>query len=364
MEELKTSRLAKGAMICGLLNLCLIPLIWLIYPYRSSSGWVFDLLGLFFLAFLGSLLLGPSLGVAALVVIKENEPGLKGRVFAATGFVPLLLAAGIYVVLQIDLARQRRLFDETKQKLLAVEIGMTRDQVSDTLGDSLSVSVGQCAFRGRHLETWYFPELWVGVSEVTNCTFDRDTGQVIEVTILGKTEKIDEPFRALRYGQFWRFERICSLPKLEYTVGDTIELNFEIRSTEPDYICLYANRAKSLWLWVRSATEDKAMTHGQGYCVPAETTEEDEIDTIKIGPGKPFRMTVKGQVAESAQTEGIVFDFGAFGRFDKDDVGEFSIGGYWIPIRPAFFDPSEDYTNNAYIEVKRRQGGSGQDTSS
>lgn len=259
-------------MICGLLNLCLIPLIWLIGPCRSNSVWVSDLFGLLLLAFLGSLVLGPSLGIAALVKIARNKPELKGRIAATIGFIPVLAAAIFFSALAVDIAR------------------------SDT---------------------------------------------------------------------FLTFKLTCSVPKKEYVVGDTIEVTFEILRGEPHQIRLYEDRPKSLRLLVRAVIGDDPDMNDNDFWGPRRFGENgDKIEIIDVGPGKPFSMTVTGQIVENEQNDGIVFDFGAFGRFEKDNVGEFSIGGYWMGIRPAFIDPLEDYTNKAYIEVKRRQAGSGQDTSS
>jgi hypothetical protein len=93
---------------------------------------------------------------------------------------------------------QQELYRQVEEKLPNVKLGMTREQVRTIVGEPESVS--KFDYRGRKLETWYFPQELATVSDRTYCTFDADTGRVIRVTVRGRVERIDEAFRSLRYG--------------------------------------------------------------------------------------------------------------------------------------------------------------------
>ncbi|MHC4332212.1 MAG: outer membrane protein assembly factor BamE domain-containing protein [Planctomycetota bacterium] len=90
------------------------------------------------------------------------------------------------------------MYKQIEEKLPNVKLGMTREQVRSIVGEPESVS--KFDYRGRKLETWYFPQELATVSDRTHCTFDADTGRAIRVTVRGKVERIDEAFRRLRYG--------------------------------------------------------------------------------------------------------------------------------------------------------------------
>ena len=120
-------------------------------------------------------------------------------VVAVSFFVLVLLCWGkevISVVYDMLPARQR-LFRETEEKLRTVKLGMTREQVRTIVGEPMQVA--QFKFLGKKLEQWYFPQDVATASDATVCTFDVDSGRVIEVQILGKIERIDEAFEALRH---------------------------------------------------------------------------------------------------------------------------------------------------------------------
>ena len=158
--------------------------------------------------------------------------------------------------------------------------------------------------------------------------------------------------RQYSYDSFRPYELWVSSPKVIYNVGDTIELNFEIKSTHPGYIRLFKDRAKSMRLFLRGAIGGEPDFEDNEFYQPhIPTSKKDEIEVIELDQDNPFRMQVKGKIINNNKGKGIVFDFGEFGMFTKKGPGRYMVGGYWIPIRHAPTDPLEDYTNKIIIEV-------------
>ena len=160
--------------------------------------------------------------------------------------------------------------------------------------------------------------------------------------------------RKYSYDSFRPYELRVSSPKTIYNVGDTIELTFEIKSTQPGYIRLFKDRAKSMRLFLRGAIGDEPDFEDNEFYQPyIPSSKNDEVEVIELDQDNPFRMKVEGKIINN-KSKGIVFDFGESGTFAKKGPGRYIVGGYWIPIRPAPTDSLEDETNKIIIEVQNK----------
>jgi len=156
-------------------------------------------------------------------------------------------------------------------------------------------------------------------------------------------------FRFGPYDRFYYYDLLVSSPRTTYAIGDTIELIYEIRCKDKGKVRLYKDRSKSLHLSIHSLSGTDDIDVYQEFKHPSEN---DEIETFEFSADSPFQMTVKGDVIWDKDGEGIIFDFGGFGRFKKDGIGTFSIGGLWRPIHPEPSDSLEDYVEAIVIEIK------------
>lgn len=146
-----------------------------------------------------------------------------------------------------------------------------------------------------------------------------------------------------------------SSPKSVYTVGDQIELNFDVTGDQEDRIRIYKDRRKSLTLLIRKAAGDSVVFSETDFELPnfpVPVNKDDEIEVVELTPGKPYRLTLRGLIRRSDQGDGIIFDFGEYGHLRKDAFGSFMVGGYWMPINPSPDDSLEDFTNKITIEVR------------
>ena len=86
--------------------------------------------------------------------------------------------------------------EKMEDKLRTVEIGMAREQVRSIVGEPKKIS--QSKFGGKRWEEWEWLQR-TGSSEFTYCTFNADTGKLVEVVIFGNLEKRDAEYQTWFY---------------------------------------------------------------------------------------------------------------------------------------------------------------------
>jgi len=155
-----------------------------------------------------------------------------------------------------------------------------------------------------------------------------------------------------RYDYFPRPLTVSSSKKT-YALGDSIEVTYEIHSAKNDIIRLYKNRPQSLRLFLREASNNEVVISDSNFYSPrVEPSNNDEIEVFEIGPNKPYKLLIKGQIKRQVESDKVIFDFGKFGSFSKRLSKQYMVGGYWKPINPAPLDSLEDFTNKILIELK------------
>lgn len=167
-------------------------------------------------------------------------------------------------------------------------------------------------------------------------------------------------FPFLRVYDYFPRPLTVSSSKKAYALGDSIELTYEVHSRKNDTIRLYKHRPKSLRLFLREASNNEIVISDSDFYTPiAEPSDDDEIEMFEIGPDKPFKLLIKGQIRKQAESEKVIFDFGGFGSFSKRLSRQYMVGGYWKPINPAPLDSLEDFTNKILIELKNGEANPG-----
>ena len=153
------------------------------------------------------------------------------------------------------------------------------------------------------------------------------------------------------YDKFWPHELTLEADKSDYNVGDSVTLVANIIPKEADSIRLYEDRSKSFRIGVRARSENDIDMNDNNFSGKLGTpTSKDKIEVIEISPTEPYELVIEGRILKNG-TSGIAFDFAEFGKFEKPDVGNFSVWGFWKPIQPSGIDSLEDFTESVVISV-------------
>lgn len=156
-----------------------------------------------------------------------------------------------------------------------------------------------------------------------------------------------------------------ALPKDQYSIGDRIELNFEIASSRKLKIRLFEEKWKSLFLCVTVNNKGRIGVSEYEYPVKSygpkftffvkddkRITGTEKIEVIDIDQNNPYRLNIQGVISKNEDTGNIVFDFSEFGRFEVlNQMIDCGIYGFWRPINPDPLDSLEDSTNIVKISV-------------
>lgn len=154
-----------------------------------------------------------------------------------------------------------------------------------------------------------------------------------------------------QYDQFYPYHLSLESPKIDYLVGEKIQLIANIMSDYPATIRGYKQRTKSFALSIRAAIGTEHNFADNDFHSPfSRATAEDAIEVIQIDSEKPFQLKLQGQVMQTKEKE-ILFDFGKFGTSKKSSAGKFLVGSYWQSILPNSVDSLEDFTNLILLKI-------------
>lgn len=154
------------------------------------------------------------------------------------------------------------------------------------------------------------------------------------------------------YDTFNRYELKLSTPNNRYSIGDKIELIFEVRSSTPGKIRIFEEKYKSLFLFIYQI---KKYGPELTYEVKNDKniTGREKIETILIDRNKPYSLKINGNILKNSTSDNIIFDFFEFGKFEVvEKKDKYTIGGFWRPINPHPVDSFEDSTNMIEIFVE------------
>lgn len=190
---------------------------------------------------------------------------------------------------------------------------------------------------------------------------------VAAILVLDCCQYISEA-HAADYDSFGFCKLRLSLPKTQYVVGDKIELNFEIASSQKLKIRLFEEKWKSLLLCVTVNNHGRIGHHEYEYPVKLVGPEfrwfvkddkridgTERIETIDIDRNNPYHLNIQGVISKNADAGNIVFDFSEFGKFEVlNQVTHCGIYGFWRPINPHPLDSLEDTANVVEISVYKQ----------
>ena len=168
------------------------------------------------------------------------------------------------------------------------------------------------------------------------------------------------------YDSFGNLKLKVSTNKINYQIGDTVELIFSIDSSSPHKVRLFKEKYKSLFLQVTVNSKGRLGHHE--YEPPVKNknrnfswfvkddktiTGDEIIEEIYIQKDNPYKLVVRGVILKDKKTGHLVFDFADFGQFEiLKRADRYGIYGFWRPIDPHRLDSLEDTTNVVEFSVK------------
>jgi outer membrane protein assembly factor BamE (lipoprotein component of BamABCDE complex) len=94
--------------------------------------------------------------------------------FALSSFTVLRICTPFGVILSDMAPSKKKEYQQIKQNIRKIKIGMNREQVKEIMGAPQAVGYYD------HFESWHFPD-YKTASEPSSCDFDINTGQVVYV---------------------------------------------------------------------------------------------------------------------------------------------------------------------------------------
>ncbi|MEL7424012.1 MAG: phage tail protein [Bacteroidota bacterium] len=154
---------------------------------------------------------------------------------------------------------------------------------------------------------------------------------------------------------FWDTIRYITTSKVEYEIGDTLDVVLNVETYDEEKIIRVYDNFKNTSISLSLINEDLGVLNEEWSQWSLRTLPKSQIREIEITPDSPFKKLFQGVISTEGDSVKITFpELNLIAKYSKERLRRDSlrIHGFCMPINPGSADSLEDYFDIKDVKIK------------